>query len=135
MPLKRIYCASPAHRAKLWRTLDFPNVEVISTWHNNPTLEETDLADDPIVCRAAWDRDFHEIGRSDALLVYAEHKDRPNGTLIEIGYALSEYIPVYLVGNFEWGTWRHNPLIHTHPTLRGAITFIATGKNDSDDPT
>ena len=67
--------------------------------------------------------------------MYAERKDHPNGTLVEVGYALSHEMPVHLVGNFAWGTWRFEPLVHIHNTLREATSFIATGEYPADDPT
>jgi nucleoside 2-deoxyribosyltransferase len=127
----RVYCASPAHRAKMWTVLAYRDLHIVSTWHNNPTLASDDLDHD--TCRDYWEIDFAEIRKADALLAYAEHKDRPNGTLIEIGYALAHDTPVALVGNFEWGTWRHLPLVTHYATLREAVAGL-TGVS-ADDPT
>jgi nucleoside 2-deoxyribosyltransferase len=118
----------------MWTILDFPGILVVSTWHDNDTLVEAEEDKDPLACRAAWNRDFRQIRSADHLLVYAEHKDRPNGTLVEIGYALSHEMPVHLVGNFEWGTWRYCELVFTHNTIREATSFIATGKYPTNDP-
>jgi nucleoside 2-deoxyribosyltransferase len=122
----RIYCASPAHRAKMWRGdpmlfTHADRVRVISTWHNNAVLLNGDVAE----CIEGWTRDLAEIRQADVLVAYAEHKDRPNGTLVEIGYAIAHDTPVALVGNFEWGTWRHLPLVTFYPTLREAFASIS----------
>jgi nucleoside 2-deoxyribosyltransferase len=94
-------------------------------------LEAVTESPDPDICRAHWELDLMEIRQADALLVYAEHKDRPNGTLFEIGYAIGHDTPVALVGNFEWGTWRHLPLIEHYASLRLAVEAISGVKHDS----
>ena len=126
----RVYCASPWRRAKMWRTLEFPSIKVVSTWHDDLSLAEAEQDCDPVACRAAWARDFKQIMSADALLVYAEAKDRPNGTLVEVGYALSHDMPVHIVGNFEWGTWRFDPLVQQHNTLIGAVEDISGVPHD-----
>jgi len=120
----RVYCASPSHRAKMWRTTGILPVEVniISTWHNNLNFEADDQS--PGACKEYWELDFKQILQADILLAYAESKDRPNGTLIEIGYAIAHVTPVALVGNFDWGTWRHTSLVTHYPTLREAAADI-----------
>lgn len=119
----RVYCASPAHRLKMWQ-MDLlpPSVHVVSTWHTNTTFAADDQ--DPDACARYWGIDFSEIRQADALLAYAEYGDKPNGTLVEIGYALAHDTPVALVGNFNWGTWKHLPLVTHYPTLREAAAAI-----------
>ena len=124
--LQRVYCASPWRRASMWGTLKFPQINVVSTWHHREMLDTvSDATALPEVCRAHWMLDFAEIRQADHLLVYAEHKDRPNGTLVEVGYALGHDMPVHLVGNFLWGTWRYDPLVQHHATLREAVARIS----------
>jgi nucleoside 2-deoxyribosyltransferase len=123
--LPRVYCASPWRRAKMWRTLQFPSIRVVSTWHHKQMLDATESNAPPDVCAAHWQIDLAEIRQADALLAYAEFSDRPNGTLFEIGYANALDTPVALVGNFEWGTWKHLPLIAHYPTLREAVEAIS----------
>jgi hypothetical protein len=122
----RLYCASPYTRAKMWRplhdaTILGPDVEIVSTWHNNPVLEK---GVSPSEFAIHWTRDFEEIRSADALLAYAERLDRPNGTLVEIGYATARHIPVYVVGNYPWGSWKFHPRITHHNTLREAVIDI-----------
>lgn len=129
--LPRVYCASPSKRIKMWQgDLLGPHVRITSTWHNNTTFDADDQ--DPAACARYWEKDFQEIRACDVLLAYAEAMDKPNGTLVEIGYAISYQTPVHLVGNFDWGTWQYYPLVTLHATLRGAVAAI-TG--DLDDPT
>ena len=125
----RVYCASPAHRFKMWNTLDLPGIRIVSTWHTNSLLADHEA--DPQWCREAWERDTMEIRQADVVLAYAEHKDRPNGTLFELGYAVAMDTPVALVGNFEWGTWKHLPLVTHYASLRLAIADI-TGVSPDD---
>lgn len=132
-PRTRVYCASPSSRAKMWREDLIPStfggaLHVVSTWHDNETFEANDQA--PRACARYWELDFQQIRQSDVLLAYAELRDRPNGTLVEIGYAIAQEIPVYIVGNFEWGTWRYHPSVIHCPTLREAVVTIIGDTND-----
>lgn len=127
MTKPRVYCASPAHRAKMWRKdLILPiyggQITVVSTWHDNENFTADDQ--DAEACKRYWEQDFKEIRQADALLAYAEHFDKPNGTLVEIGYAIAQEIPVFIVGNFNWGTWHHHPSVTSCFTLREAIALI-----------
>lgn len=120
----RVYCASPMTRSRMWRDRSIlgPKIRVISTWHD---LEDVITSDqDPNFAYGEWicNRTLIRQRVCDHLLVYAEHNDKPNGTLVEIGMALAQNIPVNLVGNFEWGSWR--TLCHEHKTLREAVAFM-----------
>src|SRR5882672_6141893 len=118
----RIYCASPLTRAKMWRVGIIPDtIEVVSTWHKDD-LYEPDIP--PDASASHWALNFAEMRQADGLLVYAERNDRPNGTLVEIGYCLAHEMAVHIVGNFAWGSWRYDPLITHHATLRDAVAFI-----------
>lgn len=128
--LPRVYCASPWSRHAMWETLHDQlfkgRVDVVSSWHK-PSGQALDdkIAED---CFVGWQRNVKDIKRANFVLAYAEAKDRPNGTLFEIGYAYSIGVPVLLVGNFAWGTWRHLNCIDTWPTLREAVDFIVHHK-------
>ena len=131
MTKPRIYCASPSPRAKMWTLpgagILGPDVTIVSTWHDNKNFAADDQS--ALACEKDWQQDFAQIRQADILLAYAERLDRPNGTLVEIGYALAHETPVVLVGNYLWGTWRHLPLVTHHPTIREAVVAIlaATG--------
>ena len=114
----RVYCASPAHRRKMWRNLP-TSIKVVSTWHDNENFEADEQS--PEACARYWEMDCKQIRQADVLLAYAEDGDRPNGTLIEIGYAIANEMPVYLVGTFEWGTWRHLPNVKEYRLMPDAI--------------
>lgn len=125
MKSPRVYCASPSHRAKMWRDRSFVRAEkldIISTWHENLNFAADDQS--PFACAKYWKMDFAQIREADALLAYAEAKDHPNGTLVEIGYAMRYEVPVHLVGSFAWGTWRHCPNVLLHVSLREAAATI-----------
>jgi hypothetical protein len=124
--LPRIYCASPYPRAKMWRprgdsTILGPDVAVISTWHNSG-LEEPLVTPEQFTVH--WIKDFAEIRCAHAILAYAEFGDKPQGTLVEIGYALAHKIPVHIVGNYNWSNWKNYPLVTEHATLREAVVAI-----------
>jgi hypothetical protein len=110
----------------MWRnraSLLGPTINVVSTWHDK-LYTDNDI-NDPATCRAGWIDDISQIVReADHLLVYAEHKDRPEGTFVEIGAALSRLLSVHLVGNYKWGSWKHHPLVQIHPTLVVAVGHI-----------
>jgi nucleoside 2-deoxyribosyltransferase len=124
--LPRVYCASPWHRHTMWQVLHDDlfagRIDVVSSWHkpSGQALDDTSPGD----CLKGWKRNCQDIVKADFLLAYAEASDRPNGTLFEIGYANSMDLPVYLVGNFTWGTWRFLSHIYRVETLREAIKFI-----------
>lgn len=124
--LPRIYCASPWSRHKMWQVLHDQlfegRIEVVSTWHKpeGQALNDKDPAD----CLKGWTQNIADIKRAHFVLAYAEAKDHPNGTIFEIGYANALNIPVFLTGNFAWGTWRFTPPIVHLPTLREAVDSI-----------
>jgi hypothetical protein len=107
-----------------------PEVDIVSTWHLGPTNESIVTPDE---FSAHWLQDFKEIRQADALLAYAEAMDKPQGTLVEIGYALSQEMPVYLVGNYPWASWKFHPLVTHHATLREAVLTIC--RSTVNDPT
>jgi hypothetical protein len=113
----------------MWRrrgdsTILGPEVSIVSTWHDTDILESSLEA---YQITTEWELDLQQIRKADVLLAYAEFNDRPNGTLVEIGYALGHEMPIYLVGNFRWGTWRYLPNVHPTASLREAVIAITTG--------
>ena len=122
--LPQVYCASKLHRHAMWRSGIVPDkgLTVVSTWHNNPDIEIDEL--DQKLCRDGWAQNFIEIRQADVVVAYGEFKDRLNGTLIEIGYALARRKPVYLVGNYDWGTWKYHPFVKQFPTIHQAFEHI-----------
>lgn len=45
--------------------------------------------------------DYLDIDRSDALLIISSHKRVPGGKFVEVGIAIGQGKPVYLIGNRE----------------------------------
>ena len=127
----RIYCASPFHRASMWRngTVVPPSIEIVSTWHDHdygltePTLTADDFAQH-------WLTDLREIRQAHLVVAYAENRDRPQGTLVEIGAALGQGKPVILVGNYTWSNWSHHPLVNHFLTFREAFASIGVPEYD-----
>lgn len=120
----RVYCASPLSRRAMWQPdagiVDRNLFNVVSTWHASETVETDDA--DPYTAYQGWLGNLLQLRTARYLLVYAEHKDRPNGTLVEVGAALAHSIPVLLVGNHEWGSWC--TLCQEFETLREALDSI-----------
>ena len=126
MTKPRLYCASPYPRKKMWTEYDGstilgPEVSIVSTWHLGP--ENETVVTGPQFMEH-WLQDFKEIRQADAVLAYAEASDKPQGTLIECGYALGMEMRVYLVGNYPWASWKYHPLVTHHATLREAVIDI-----------
>ena len=116
----RVYCASPFHRAAMWeegRVLP-PTLEIVSTWHK---FEGGEHAVTPEEFRQHWLTDMREIKQAQLLIAYAEQRDKPQGTFVEIGAALGRAIPIYLVGNYPWSNWSHHPLVFQFLTFREAF--------------
>lgn len=128
--LPRVYCASKWERASMWRVLRHDyfdgRVEIVSTWHDSPTLQVDEAHAKE--SREGWARDFAQLRKCDHLLVYGEHKDRLNGTLMEVGYCTALERPISLVGNFPWGSWRHLRHVTVHSTMKEAVNFIVHHK-------
>lgn len=109
-----VYLASKLHRAPFWREFTIKHAGIIrvrSTWHNSLTVVEDD-ANSTNACIEGWKKNLSQLDCSDALIAHVVAGEKPNGTLTEIGVMMSYRLPIYLVGDFEWGTWRHLPFVH-----------------------
>jgi len=110
---KRVYCASKLFRAKLWRdwksNLSPRDFTFVSTWHDNENVEKDEQ--DYMKCYEGWTKNIHQILDADHMVVFANDGDRLNGTLVEIGIALSHHVEVHLCGSFQWGTWRFQDVV------------------------
>lgn len=117
-----VYCASKLHRAAYWRnfSLTEPRLQVVSTWHNSLTVEQDDASSNT-ACRLGWLANLRDLRIADALIAWCVEGEKPNGTLTEIGFMLSRHAPVYLIGDFAWGTWRHLPFVSQHSTIDEAV--------------
>lgn len=121
----RVYLASKLRHAQMWRDWkDILPINVVSTWHDHAKLDETDSE----ACRINWQANRAQLlWRAEHLIVYAEPQDVLNGTLVEIGIAASRPISIYLVGDFNWGTWRHLPCVIMGLSLHDTLLAITKG--------
>src|SRR5687768_8867561 len=105
----RIYTASKVFRAPMWRQLatGYPDLDFSARWIHNESLDDTNVE----MCRDGWIKNINDVIDSDLLICYAEADDRLSGTLVEIGAALAADNPVFLIGEYDWKTWRHHPLV------------------------
>lgn len=123
-----IYTASKVHRADMWKGLRylFPAIVFGSSWIDSTELEKPNEPFDPIACRRGWVNNIKDVVDADKLIAYAEAGDDLNGTLVEIGAMLAaneietggypvEKSVVYLVGDYDWKTWKYHPRVHTEP--------------------
>lgn len=89
---KGTYIASRAsipERSLAWRNLRKDGYLIISSW-----IDEVNATD---LC-LLWSKIEQEINSAERLVIYVESEDFPlKGTLIEVGMALANKIPVYLV--------------------------------------
>lgn len=118
-----VYCASKLHRAAYWRAFAEANrtvIEVVSTWHNSLTVEQDD-ANSNEACRKGWVQNLYDLLDADAIIAWCVDGEKPNGTLVEIGSMIVEGKPVYLVGDFAWGTWRHLLTVKHFDTVDAAV--------------
>lgn len=121
----RVYLASKLIHAPMWRDWRQSNsygLRIVSTWHDNLNIDADDRDFD--ACRAGWTKNFADIDRADALIAFADRSEPINGTLVEIGAAISNRINVYLVGSFPWGTWQYSTNVYKCPSLADAAYAI-----------
>jgi nucleoside 2-deoxyribosyltransferase len=102
----KIYCASKIWHAEKW--LDLRNnygYDIISSWIEVPCgtkdNPEGALKFSPEQQSVLWQDCVLEINRADLLIAYAEEGDDQRGALVEIGGALANSCPVYLIGNCD----------------------------------
>jgi hypothetical protein len=88
----RTYIASKTKYAPKWRDLRSAGYEIISTWIDEAGLgESSDLQDLAIRC-------IDEASFADRLILYVQPDETLKGALIEVGAALANQVPVFVVG-------------------------------------
>lgn len=118
--MSRIYIASKARHAHLWRELRDAGVPIISTWIDEAGPGETsDFAN-------LWERCIHESAECDALIVYREYGDVLKGAFIETGSALASGKPVYAVGFSGNDSFLNHPLVTDCSSVAHALHLIAS---------
>jgi hypothetical protein len=90
--LAGIYVASRVKHAAMWKQYRDAGTPIIASWIDEAGEGET------VDFGELWQRIREEIGRSKALIFYAERGDDPwKGALVEVGVALALGKPVYVV--------------------------------------
>jgi hypothetical protein len=99
-----IYTASKTQHAEKWKALRASGVNVISTWIDEAGPGESSCMID------LWKRCVTEASGADALIVYAEQGDILKGGYVEVGCALANGVPVFVVGPVQ-GSWVNHPMV------------------------
>jgi len=114
---------APTMRAWYHELLDSPEFDVVSTWHNSDTLEADER--DSNLCREGWEANIEQVEDAKYMIAFATKDDNIQGTLIEIGAAISRGAEIYLVGDYPWGSWIHMNNVFDAPTIHAALCEIA----------
>jgi hypothetical protein len=117
MSVARLYVASKAKYAPMWRDLRASGWPIISTW--------IDEADEGATTDwgALWERCIAEAATADALLGYHQHRDVWKGAYVEIGAALAHEVPVHIWGA-PLGSWMRHPGVRAHATAGSVARAI-----------
>ena len=118
--------ASVPARVKMWRDLRDQGISFSSSWIDDQ--DDALLSDGPNF----WEKCIKEVLSSSRLILYVEENDFPlKGSLVEIGAALSNDIPVYVVAKDivvdqetfrPLGSWITHPLVKLVSSLEEAIS-------------
>jgi len=99
----RVYVASKATHAEMWRTwravMAEHGITVVSTWIDED--ETGSMAD-------LWTRCIDEAADADVLIAWYSPGEEWKGAFIEIGAALAGGADVYVCGNPP-GSWKNHP--------------------------
>lgn len=117
-PLPGFYVASRTRHAGIWKERrDVCGEPIVSTWIDEAGEGETEDMTD------LWFRCVSEASRAVATIVFAEEGDHPlKGGLVEVGAALANGRPVYVVGaHHVEASWLRHPLVARHGTLDSAF--------------
>jgi nucleoside 2-deoxyribosyltransferase len=134
MRLPSVYFASKLYRGPQWRQMvkDLSScINVVSTWHSDHDVIANE-AHDAVALRGWIDNRTQVVKLADYVLAHGIAGDPLNGTLIEIGMAIGRGIPVVLVGDYPWGTWKLLPNVTHVESLDAAVAFIT--KDDPNAP-
>jgi hypothetical protein len=88
----KIYIASKTKHAKRWRKFRDEGINIISSWIDEACQGESKSLQD------LWIRNINEAKSADFLIMYNEPNEIPKGSLIELGAALANNIPIYWIG-------------------------------------
>lgn len=84
-----------------------------------------ELDDNTNLQRQEWIQNIKDLQSANCLIAYGEKDDELNGTLVEIGGALSLGLPVALVGDCDrFLSWRAHPLITMANNIEEALDIL-----------
>ena len=118
-----IYISSKAEYAPSWceekEELSESGFNLISTWiHESTDENDIDL-------KEFWARCIEEASSCDALILYDIKDSHLKGCLAEVGAALGNGKPVYVVGgNTALRTLKHHPLVSSWSILEEALAAV-----------
>lgn len=119
----KIYFASKSAHGSLWKMVrqDYAEIKVVSTWIDECEKGETEDHSD------LWKRCVDEPKTADVLILYVEPGEYLKGALVEVGSALSNGVPVIVVGDISQHSWRHHHLVSIAESIKEAIDMAARG--------
>jgi hypothetical protein len=96
----------------MWRELKAKGWPIVSSWiYEDGPGQTEDMSE-------LWLRCISEVRTSSAVVVYAEQGDLPlKGALVEVGAALTNRIPVYVVSEVDLGSWTKHPDVRRRRSL------------------
>lgn len=128
----KVYTASKIYHRQFWLDLESSwgtEIELTARWlrqEPGPDHDTTFWSERQKTLH--WIQDVQDVKRSDWLVAYLdEEKDKPSGTIFEIGCAAAMLIPILTVGFGNSHSWQSYPLVLRMPSCHEAFRFI-TGR-------
>jgi nucleoside 2-deoxyribosyltransferase len=127
----RIYFASDLRHGAKWRKLCAQSTMFIAfaRWLKHDAVGTAD--NDKHEAEHFWQQDEQDVRDADVLICYAEGDDVLRGALVEVGMAISNAVPVIVVGKHKsYGTWQYHPSVMIATDLDEALVMaqnFATG--------
>lgn len=119
-----VYTASPYKHGRMWKDLrdNHPYPEFFAQWIDEwPEDEDSKKLDFYNI----WKGNQFNVEDCDALIYYCEEGDQPEGALVEVGIALSNGIPVFVVDTGrKHRTWTYLRGIHHADSVHDAMFWI-----------
>lgn len=123
----KVYIASKLKNAKhfqeLRREWRSHGIDLHARWFNQAHIEQT-TEPTPEEFHIFWLVDEEDVLDSDAVIVYGQKGDILRGALVEAGLAIGAKKLVILVGDNDFGTWRHHPQVVEADNLNFARELI-----------
>ncbi|MES1986659.1 MAG: hypothetical protein V4440_01270 [Pseudomonadota bacterium] len=110
----KVYIASKLHNAERFKGFrekwKAEGIDLHARWFDQAIIEQTTEPSNEDF-HIFWLVDEEDVKCSDAVIVYGEKDDNLRGALVEAGIAIACGILVILVGDCNFGTWQHHPLV------------------------